>query len=348
MLHLSPKTYLQKWILCGYHLSSITVILTVIFVSLLPSIANASTNSKNIPVPFTSQAPYAYWGQPWQDTCEETAIVMVDNFYREKTLTTKQIAKDEIMKILNIKNKNFGLSLDENAEQMVKLINEFLPWEGKIIIDPTLEQIKNEINNKQPVIIPVHGKYLYNPHFKNGGPDYHTLVISGYDDNTQEFITQEPGTRYGQNFHYSYNTILNAMHDFLPNYQTKNGPKTTIFTQKWLDTSQNADGDQDGLIKAEEIKSGTITWLFDSDGDGFSDGQEVSSGFSPILAETKLITNTLVKTQNSPKIYLTKNNNKYHILNEQVFFSHSWSWSEVKIVSEKFLNNLEEKEEISE
>ena len=331
--HLSPKMD-ALWV------SSITVIITAIFIFLFPTPSSASTDAKNIPVPFTSQAPYAYWGQPWQDACEETAIVMIDNFYRGKTLETKAIAKAEIEKILNIKNKNFGWSLDENAEQIVKIINNFLPWEAKVVLNPSLEQIKKEIDNNRPVILTAHGKYLYNPHFANGGPDYHTFVISGYDDETQKFIVQEPGTRYGKNYQYTYNTILNAMHDFLPAYKTKNGRQVAIFTQKDLNTSQDADGDQDDLIKADELKYGTITWLYDSDGDGYKDGVEVISGYSPTTAEINLKNGSLIKSINDPKVYLLENKNKRHILNEQVFLKHGWQWNQIKIVSEKFLESL--------
>ncbi len=323
--------------------NNITIIISIFFVIVFlftAKPAEATTNENNIPVPFTSQAPYAYWGQPWQDACEETAIVMVDNFYRGKTLESKAIAKEEISKILNIKNKNFGTSLDEDAKQITKLINDFLPWEAKLVENPSLQQIKSEIDNNRPVIIPVHGKYLYNPRFKNGGPDYHALVISGYDNNTNEFITQEPGTRHGKDFRYSYQTIMSAIHDLLPPSNTKNGPVRAVFTQRELITSANSDGDADGLRKTDEIKNGTITWLYDSDGDGYSDGEEVKSGYSPTMAEINIKNHTLIKSISDPKVFLLENTKKRHILNEQVFLNHGWKWGDIKIVSEKFLESL--------
>ena len=72
--------------------------------------------AKNLTIPFTPQAPYGNWSQPWQDTCEETAILMVDYFYNNKKLADKSVAKQEILRILNIKNNAYGKSLDENAE----------------------------------------------------------------------------------------------------------------------------------------------------------------------------------------------------------------------------------------
>ena len=300
--------------------------------------------AKNIKVPFTSQAPYGYWGQPWQDACEETVIAMIDNFYRNKSLDNRQVAREEILKILNIKNKTFGWSLDEDANKIVKLINDFLPWEARIVDNPSLEQIKSEIDNNRPIILPAHGKYLHNPHFANGGPQYHTIVLSGYDDKTSEFITHEPGTRYGENYRYTYQTIMNAMHDYLPANNTKNGSKIAIFTQKELVNSKNADGDSDKLRKADELKHGTITWLSDSDGDGFADGEEVKTGFLPTVAEMRLPNDSLIKSANNPKVYLLKNNRKHHILNEQVFLNHGWWWNQIKTVSNMFLNSLEERE----
>ncbi|MBI5222398.1 MAG: C39 family peptidase [Candidatus Magasanikbacteria bacterium] len=266
----SIKCYAQK-----IHFYPSIFVLLFIF---LPVPVFAQTN---LPVPFTSQAPYGYWGQPWQDTCEETAILMVDSFYNNKKLSNKSIAKQEILRILNIKTNAYGKGLDENAEQMANLINDFLNWEATIIENPTIEQIKSQIDAGQPVIIPAYGKALHNPHFRSGGPEYHSLVISGYDDDKKQFIVQEPGTRYGLDFRYNYDTLMNAIHDFLPNKQTKNGRKVALFTSKTLTTSAGADGDKDGLSKAKELEYGTITWLKDSDGDGFTDGEEVKNGYSP-------------------------------------------------------------------
>ncbi|MFZ2189650.1 MAG: C39 family peptidase [Candidatus Magasanikiibacteriota bacterium] len=252
-------------------------IFLLIILIFLPQIALAESN---LAVPFTSQAPYYNWREPWQNFCEEASILMVDSYYAKKNLN-QLTAKTELLRINRIKENQYGRSLDENAQKITELINLFLPWEAKTVSNPTPEQIKNEIDNSRPVIIPVYGKSLKNPYFKNGGPIYHVLVISGYNEDKKEFITQEPGTRFGLDFRYKYDTILNAIHDFLPGFNTRNGQKIAIFTSPIIDQSKNYDGDNDGLIKAEEMKYGTITWLKDSDGDGHSDGDEVKSGYSP-------------------------------------------------------------------
>jgi hypothetical protein len=297
------------------------------------------TKTQNIPVPFTTQAPYSNWNQPWQDFCEEAVILMIDSYYTGGKLD-KPTASKELLQINKIKENHLGKSLDEDANKIISLVNNFLSWETKLVKNPTLEQIKKEIDMGRPIIAPVHGRYLYNPYFRNGGPDYHAVVISGYDEEKQEFITQEPGTRYGFNFRYKYDTLLNALHDFLPGYKTKEGQKIALFTDKTLDSSKETDGDKDGLLKMDELKYGTILWLLDSDGDGFKDGDEVKSGYSPTLAENKLKNGTLIKSPADPKVYLVENNTKRHIANEKVFLSHGWQWGDIKSVSNIFLEKL--------
>lgn len=259
---------------------TILIFIVTIFLNCLFSL---SVQTKNLTIPFTSQAPYKIWTQPWQDACEETSVVMVNNFYLKNTSKTidKTKAKKEILEILNIKERHGGKSLDENAQKTIDIINNYLSWEAKIIENPTIEQIKTEIDNEQPVIIPVFGKALKNPYFKNGGPNYHMIVISGYDNEKQIFITQEPGTQYGLDFPYSFATIMNAIHDFLPYNKTVEGKPLAIFTQKNLDTSAELDPDKDGLSKKEEWQYGSVPWLSDSDGDGYLDGEEVKNDYSP-------------------------------------------------------------------
>lgn len=76
----------------------------------------------------------------------------------------------------------------------------------------SIDDIKKELADGKPVIVPAAGKMLPNPNFRNGGPNYHMLVIKGYDSNG--FITNDPGTRLGKDFRYSFNDLYNAIHDY--------------------------------------------------------------------------------------------------------------------------------------
>lgn len=326
----------------------ILFILSVVEGSLSFGTPVLATSIKKLPVPFTVQAPKSIWSQPWQDACEESAISMVDYFYSNKKFTP-DTAEKSIIEIINTKNNYIGKSLDEDAKTIIAIINGFFSWEAYIQKNPTLEQIKAEIDNGRPIIMPIHGKYLYNPYFRNGGPDYHSIVISGYDDDKQEFITQEPGTRRGLDFRYSYGIIMNAMHDFMPGLQTKFGEKIAIFTNNSIDKSADTDADKDGLSKIEEIQQKTFLNKADSDGDGYIDSIEIKSGYPPTskIKRKKLI-GTLIKAVNDSKVFLIESGLKRHIINETVFLQNGWMWLQILPVTPDFLNNLQTGEQIAE
>jgi hypothetical protein len=56
------------------------------------------------------------------------------------------------------------------------------------------------------------GKALPNPHYRNGGPAYHALIIRGYD--STQFITNDPGTQFGENYKYNFDDLMNSIHDW--------------------------------------------------------------------------------------------------------------------------------------
>ena len=62
------------------------------------------------------------------------------------------------------------------------------------------------------MVAPFAGRTLGNPFFTGLGPVYHNLVIRGYDND--RFITNDVGTRHGQNFIYDSNVLMTALHDW--------------------------------------------------------------------------------------------------------------------------------------
>lgn len=109
---------------------------------------------------------------------------------------------------------NFEKSI--NTSQMKTITTEYLSYQSKIISDPSIEEIKEYISQNIPVIVPADGKNLFqeNRYFSNGGPNYHNIVLIGYDDKQQKFIVHDVGTRHGANFKYSYDLIMESIHDF--------------------------------------------------------------------------------------------------------------------------------------
>ena len=315
-----------------------TILLLLIFLSQASSAEPINKHHHNIPVPFTSQAPEKNWDQPWQDACEEAAISMVDAFYQKKTLDTKN-AKHRILDIFDIKNTYFGESLDEGAEKLTSLINLFLPWEAQVIYSPTLREIQKELKENRPVIVPVYGAALKNPHFSSDNVQYHMIVLSGYNETERLFITQEPGTRHGLDYQYPYDTIMNAITNHNQPKQARLA-KAAIFTSPMTSKTSFIDKDADGLSKKEELHYGTKPHIADSDNDGHNDGIEVRSGYLPTVNEQGLPSGSLIKTTESPKVYIIKKNTKHHIRNEYTFLANGWEWQDIIEVSTKYIATL--------
>jgi len=297
-----------------------------IFALFLPSTTQAVTR---ISVPFIKQAPNNIWTEPWLNACEETSIAMVKNYYSPGTFTD---AKNEIRRIIHARRLVIGDTLDEDARTIVQIINDYTPFEAEMIENPTLEQLKNELDNGRPIILTADGKALNNPYFLNDGPRYHALVLTGYDDDTNEFISNDPGTRRGLDFRYKYDTIMAAMRDLAPDLSS--APKVAIFTREISSRTNASDADADGLDKKSEIIAGTRLDLADSDNDGYSDGTEIANGYSPLLNEAAIKDGALIKSSTDSKIYLKNGRDKRHINNEKVFVKKGFKWKNIITVSE--------------
>jgi uncharacterized protein YvpB len=178
----------------------------------------ATKQSNSIPekaylnVPFSPQAPFGNWDQPYQDACEEASIIMVHYFLQGKTLSRDQM-NTEILKMVAWQEKNWGGHHDLEATQIVSLAKSFYGYKNiKLKYGFTIDDIKKEIAAGHPVIIPSAGRLLGNPNFRGAGPLYHCLVIKGY---TRDWIiTNDPGTRNGFDYVYLYETILKAAHEW--------------------------------------------------------------------------------------------------------------------------------------
>lgn len=168
----------------------------------------------NLDVPFTTQAPYSNWGEPYQNTCEEASVIMVNGFYLGQSgVIAKADAEVAIQKIVAYENATFGDYRDTTAAQTGALIKSYFGY-TTVLVKPftTAEDLKNVLANGYPVIIPFAGKLLHNPNFRNGGPAYHMLVLRGYTKDF--FITNDPGTRKGYGYTYPFQTIVDAAHDW--------------------------------------------------------------------------------------------------------------------------------------
>lgn len=163
-------------------------------------------------VPFTTQAPHANWDYPYQEACEEASLLTVHYFYEGKTFTP-EIADREILDLVAFEEAELGFYKDTTAAETAEVMKEYWDYtRADVLENPTADQIKAHVAAGRPVIIPAAGKELGNPNFRNGGPLYHMFVVTGYDKD--EFITNDVGTRKGEDYRYNISTIMNAMHDW--------------------------------------------------------------------------------------------------------------------------------------
>lgn len=170
--------------------------------------------SIEIAVPFSAQAPFGDWGEPWQDACEETSVMMAVAWARGFELVP-DLAASEISNEVAFEKKALGYYRDTNAADTARLFKEFYHYDSITVRDSGVNvgAIKKELAEGNIVIVPLAAAFLKNPYFTSP-PLYHMVVIRGYDDATQEFITNEPGTKHGNGFRYSYENLFDAIHDW--------------------------------------------------------------------------------------------------------------------------------------
>ena len=207
-------------------------VLTLLF---FPIFTHAATAVVNLNVPYTSEIPNGRWVKPWNNACEEATIVMVEQFYAGNTST--KFSRAQAIKLMSplfpIERKIFGTDTDTDAAQNAKLINDYTSFSAYIVNNPTIEQIKDELSAGRPVISFHYGYDLKNPNipWRSGGSSYHVMPITGFDDNRQEFIVDDPGNdKSGIDYRYKYAIITSSLHDFVHATGKANGPARVLFT----------------------------------------------------------------------------------------------------------------------
>lgn len=161
-------------------------------------------------VPFQSQAPYADWSQPYQDACEEASIIIVKH-YLEGTSLSKAEMKSEIDSAVAWQMNSWGGHFDLDTDKTLQLAEDYFGLSGEVIRNYQIDDFKRYISKGSPIVVPTVGRLLGNPNFTGEGPEYHMLVIVGYNDESGVFITNDPGTRKGESYTYKYQTLLDAI-----------------------------------------------------------------------------------------------------------------------------------------
>lgn len=173
-----------------------------------------SPKKVELKVPFLCQAPEANWGQPWQDACEEAAIVIAMHYVNNSALD-RESGRREILALVRYEIKKYGGHYDLTAEQSARLMTDYYKFNHySLSYKFTVADMKAELAKGNLIVAPMAGRLLGNKYYQRPGPAYHYLVFKGYDDSTGEFITNDPGTKRGRGYRYKYAVAYNAIHDW--------------------------------------------------------------------------------------------------------------------------------------
>jgi hypothetical protein len=174
------------------------------------SSSRSEPDSLRIAVPFSPQAPFANWDALHEESCEEMALIMVRHFWTRSPLT-RALAEEELQELISWEESN-GFPQDVTTEELARIAREHFGLITRVSTDLSEESIERELRAGRPLIIPAAGRDLGNPYFSGDGPWYHMLVITGFKGD--RYITNDPGTKRGENFVYRKDVLLNAVHDW--------------------------------------------------------------------------------------------------------------------------------------
>ena len=169
-------------------------------------------------VPFTSQAPTGNWDR--NEDCEETSIVMATAFLNGQT-GDRMPAGDAQKAIIQLKaweNINQGYNDDTGADATTKMAEGAFGLHVTQIHGYSETDLKMALAANHPVLLPINAKLLHNPKYLNGGPQYHMILVRGYQHG--RFIVNDPGTESGDGNEYSFETLKNAAADWDNNLQS--------------------------------------------------------------------------------------------------------------------------------
>jgi hypothetical protein len=193
---------------------------------IFPLTTGAAATNFVLAVPFTSQAPLAQWkDQRQQDGCEEAAALMAMAWVKDEGLKagqeiTKKEWRQRIVNLSDFEKKRYGEYRDIALDDMISWIfKDYFKYE-KVSVKEVLSaaDIVSELEEGNVVLTPMNGRLLKNPYFTAPGPERHMLLIKGYNYQTKQFITNDPGTRRGENYRYSEKIIFNAIRAYLTGY----------------------------------------------------------------------------------------------------------------------------------
>lgn len=182
----------------------------------------------NLDIPFTSQAPFQVWDPAHEEYCEEASLLMANRFLQGRSIDGPADADEAMNAIAAWEVDRFGYFESTTAEETAVIARDFLGLEAEVL-PYNFTAVQEALVSGKVVIIPAAGQELGNPFFTPPGPVYHMLVIKGW---TEEYvITNDPGTKRGENYVYDPDVLYAAIGDYNHN-NPSSGEKLMIVVGK--------------------------------------------------------------------------------------------------------------------
>ncbi|MBU0613883.1 C39 family peptidase [Patescibacteria group bacterium] len=172
-------------------------------------------------VPFTSQAPLDNWSDSrQQEGCEEASALMAV-FWARKESFTPEGALQKITDISDFILNKYGEYRDTSSlDTMNWIIKDYFQYNNVTLMqDVTASDIIEQLSNGNLVITAMNGQMVDNPNYRYPGPSRHMIVILGYDPTTNDFITNDPGTKKGQFYRYDATELYSSIRDYKTGYR---------------------------------------------------------------------------------------------------------------------------------
>lgn len=165
-------------------------------------------------VPFTSQAPYGTWGSPWSKYAEEACMYMAMLWVNgEDVPDFRQVAID-LYEIGEWEIAHLDSSDVTTAMQNRQTLMEYYGHNETYLTDNVdANSLIDALHSGSVVMLNVNGRVLDNLNYGGEGPENHSILLVGYDEDKEVFIANDPGTRYGEQVEYTYEKILAANQD---------------------------------------------------------------------------------------------------------------------------------------
>lgn len=164
--------------------------------------------------PYYSQAPDGRRELPRSMFCSEANLVLAAYAISGKPLSKEQF-KQEMLAMIPIQEKSFGTYFSIPMRDLKSVYDTMYPEIGnaRILDNPTLEDMKAQLARGSVIIAPTAGRLLDNPFFYWQWPRFHTILIIWYDET--HFYVNEVGMTGWENYRYTHETVMHAMHDFV-------------------------------------------------------------------------------------------------------------------------------------